>query len=92
MAEDRRARLARLVVNEMRRLAPEGGVGVAVERRTGGNAGWSVTVKLGDVRASALLVGSDEDPYALPDAQFIVTARRLLADARRKAARSHGNS
>jgi hypothetical protein len=90
MAEDRRARLARLVVNEMRRLAPEGGVDVAVERRTGGNAGWSVMITLGDVKASALLVGSDEDPYALTDAQFIVTARRLLADARRKAAR--GNS
>jgi hypothetical protein len=92
MAEDRSARLTRLVADEMRRLAPEGGVDVAVERRTGGNAGWSVTIKLGDVRASALVAGSDEDPYALPDAQFNVTARRLLAGARRRAAHRHGNS
>jgi len=55
--------------------------------QTGGNAGWSVTVKLAGVRASALLVGSDEDPYALPDAQFTLAARHLLADVRRKAAR-----
>jgi hypothetical protein len=44
-------------------------------------------VTLAGVRASALLVGSDEDPYALSDAQFTLTARHLLADARRKAAR-----
>ena len=87
MAEDRTARLTRLVLDEIRRLAPEGGVGVAVNKRTGGNAGWSITIRHGDVRASALLVGSDEDPYALPDAQFTLTARHLLADARRKAAR-----
>jgi hypothetical protein len=87
MAEDRRARLTRLVVDEIGRLAPEGGVGVAVERRAGGNAGWSITIRLAGVRASALLVGSDEDPYALSDAQFTLAARHLLADARRKAAR-----
>lgn len=87
MADDRKTRLTRLVLDEIRRLAPEGGVGVAVDRQTGGNAGWSVTIKLGDVRASALLVGSDEDPYALSDAQFTLAARHLLADARRKAAR-----
>jgi hypothetical protein len=87
VAEDRIAKLTRLVVHEIRRLAPEGGVAVAVERQTGGNAGWSITVRQGDIKASALLVGSDEDPYALPDAQFTVTARHLLADVRRKAAR-----
>ena len=87
MAEDRRARLTRLVGDEIRRLAPEGGVGAAVEMRTGGNAGWSITVTLAGVRASALLVGSDEDPYALSDAQFTVAARHLLAEARKKAAR-----
>jgi hypothetical protein len=90
MAENRRARVTRLVVDEIRRLAPGGGVGVAVEKRTGGNAGWSITIKLAGVRASALLVGSDEDPYALSDAQFTVAARHLLADARRKAARGSG--
>jgi hypothetical protein len=88
MAEDRRARVTRLVVDEIRRLAPGGGVGVAVEMRTGGNAGWSITIKLAGVRASVLLVGSDEDPYALSDAQFTAAARHLLADARRKAARA----
>jgi len=87
MPEDRRARLTRLVVDEVRRLAPAGGVGVTLQRQTGGNAGWWITIKLGDVGASTLLVGSDEDPYALPDAQFILAVRRLLADARRKAAR-----
>lgn len=87
MADDRRARLTRLLVKEIRRLAPEGGVDVTVQRRAGGNAGWSVTIKLGDVVASALLVGSDEDPYGLPDGQFTAAARRLLADARRNAAR-----
>jgi hypothetical protein len=87
LAEDRKTRLTRLVREEIRRLAPDGGVVVAVDRQTGGNAGWSVTIKLGEVRASALLVGSDEDPYALSDAQFTVAARHLLADARRKAAR-----
>jgi hypothetical protein len=74
-----------LVADEIRRLAPEGGVGVAVERKKGGNAGWSVIVKLGDVGCSALLVGSDEDPWSLPDGVFVTTARHLLADARRKA-------
>ncbi|HEY7324441.1 MAG TPA: hypothetical protein VH520_06420 [Streptosporangiaceae bacterium] len=90
MAEDRKARVTRLVVDEIRRLAPEGDVGVAVEMRAGGNAGWSVTIKLAGVRARMLLVGSDEDPYALSDAQFTLTARHLLADARRKAARGSG--
>jgi len=88
MAEDRRAHLTRLVVDEMRRLAPEGGVAVAVERRTGGNAGWLITIMVGRAGASALLAGSDEDPYALTDAQFTVAARHLLADARRRAARA----
>lgn len=91
MAGDRRAQLRRLVADEIRRLAPEGGVGVSVERQAGGNAGWSVTVRLGNVGASALLVGSDEDPYALSDAQFTVAARRLLADARRKAAQGEAS-
>lgn len=90
MAGDRRARVTRLVVDEISRLAPEGSVGVAVERRRGGNAGWSITIKLASAKASALLVGSDEDPYALADAQFILAARHLLADARRKAARGPG--
>ena len=88
MADERRARLTRLLVREIQRLAPEGGVDVAVQRRAGGNAGWSITIKLGNSAASALLVGSDEDPYGLPDGQFIAAARRLLADARRKAARA----
>jgi hypothetical protein len=88
MAEDRRAKLTRLVADEMRRLAPEGGVGVAVERRTGGNAGWSVTVRLGAVGVSSLIVGSDEDPYAVPDGLFVVVARDLLADARKRAAKA----
>jgi hypothetical protein len=88
MAEDRTARITRLVLDEIRRLAPEGGVGVAIHRQTGGNAGWSVTIKVGSAEASALLVGSDEDPYALADAHFTLAARHLLADARRKAARS----
>ncbi|HYK67314.1 MAG TPA: hypothetical protein VEV45_05175 [Streptosporangiaceae bacterium] len=92
MPEDRRARLTRLVAGEIRRLAPEGSVGVAVDRQTGGNAGWTITITLGQVRASARLVGSDEDPYALTDAQFIVAARHLLADARRKAARGQARS
>jgi hypothetical protein len=87
MAVDRTTRLTRLVRDEIRRLAPDGSVGVAVDRQAGGNAGWLVTIKLGDVASSALLVGSDEDPYALADAHFTRAARHLLADARRKAAR-----
>jgi hypothetical protein len=87
MAGDRSAQITRLVLEEIRRLAPEGGVGVAIDRKTGGNAGWLITIRVGNVAAGALLVGSDEDPYALADAQFTVTARHLLADARRKAAR-----
>ena len=86
MAENR-TRAARLVLQEIRRLAPEGGVGVVVDRRAGGNAGWSVTITHGGVRVSALVVGSDEDPYAVPDGLFAVVARDLLTDARKKAAR-----
>jgi hypothetical protein len=88
VADDRRARLTRLLVKEIQRLAPEGGVGVSVERRAGGNAGWSVTIRLGAVSVSALIVGSDEDPYAVPDGLFVVVARDLLTDARKKAARA----
>jgi len=90
MAEDRKTRLTRLVLDEVRRLAPDGSVAAAVDRRTGGNAGWLITIRLGDVSTSALLVGSDEDPYALADAQFILAARHLLADTRRKAKRGRG--
>jgi hypothetical protein len=90
MADDRKTRLTRLVLDEVRRLAPDGSVSAAVDRQMGGNAGWLVTVSLGDVATSALLVGSDEDPYALADAQFIRAARHLLADTRRKANRARG--